>query len=66
MAHYNKKAFELVGVTYKEYVDWCKSTNRHINDTDNLSEFFRRIKDGKLARDRYTEKIVIKKPRRKK
>lgn len=66
MAHYNKKAFELVGVTTKEYEDWCKKTNRSINDTNNLSEFFSRIKDGRLARDRYSEQIIVKKPRKKK
>ena len=62
----NKTAFELVGVSYQNYVDWCKKTNRRISSTESKREFFARIKDGKLAKNPYTGELVVKKPRKKK
>ena len=51
----NEKPFELVGMTYADYVQWCKDNSKKVRDPKSKKLFFNAIygyklikKDGKL------------------
>lgn len=48
----NKQILSLVGVSEEEYIDWCKETGRRHSLLKTKREFFERIREGKLVRDK--------------
>lgn len=49
----NRNAFEVCGVTWEQYVDWCKSHERNPNLRVNKQRFFSRIWSGDIRIDAY-------------
>lgn len=60
----NKQAFKLAGVTEKDYKQWCLTNKKSAYKSSTKADFFARIQDGRLVKDKITGKL-IKKYRRK-
>ena len=60
----NKQALIAAGVTVDEYKKWCKENGKPAYLQSSKEEFFARILDGRLQRDKYGR--LVKKYRRKK
>lgn len=56
----NNQAKMLVGITEKDYLDWCKENNKPSYKTSSKAEFFKRIRNMQLVRDHMTGKLVKK------
>lgn len=56
----NKTAFELAGVTEAEFKAWCKENHKPSYKASTRNEFFAKIQDGRLAKDKQTGKFVKK------
>jgi len=55
MKKINEKPFELVGMSYTDYQDWCKEHDKKEKDIKSKKEFFEKVrryqilkKDGKI------------------
>ena len=59
----NQQALDIAGVTYEEYLQWCKDNNKipHLKKT--RKDFFARIKDDRIAKDKKTGQLINKRPR---
>lgn len=60
----NRQCFEITGVTEKDYLDWCKEKKKSPYRTSSKREFFARINDGRLVKDK--DGKLIRKYKRKK
>lgn len=56
----NKIAFELCGVTERDYQHWCRINKKSSTNFASKREFFARIHDGRLLRDASTGVLVKK------
>ena len=56
----SKATLELVGITREEYIEWCKENNFPSYKKSTLSEFFARIREGRIIRDQRTRKLINK------
>lgn len=56
----NKQAFELAGVTERDYKTWCEENHKAQYKTKTKADFFARIRDGRLVKDVKTGKLVKK------
>ena len=59
----NKQAFISAGVTIDEYKQWCKDNKKSAYLQSSKEDFFARILDGRLVRDKNGK--LIKKYRKK-
>lgn len=48
----SKVSFDLVGVSEMEYMNWCKENNKPWYRRATKVDFFTRIQDGRLVRDK--------------
>lgn len=56
----SKQAFDIVGVTVEDYLQWCQDYNKLPYMKKVRKEFFGRIKDGRIVRDHDTRKLKNK------
>lgn len=54
----NKKCFDLVGVTEKDYIAWCRENKKPAYKVESKREFFRLIQAGRLIKDTSTGKLI--------
>ena len=47
----NKQALEAVGVTLKEYEEWCRNYKKPQTSANTKEEFFKKIKRGEIVRN---------------
>lgn len=47
----NKSAFAISGVTEADYLKWCREVHKPAYLKSSKKEFFKRIQDGRLAKD---------------
>lgn len=60
----NETLLSTVGVTNKEFEDWCKKYHKKRSKQATKAEFFKKIRDGKIIRNKdnklvYKEKELI-------
>lgn len=60
----NKQVFLVAGITEKDYKQWCLDNKKPAYKASTKADFFARIQDGRLVKDKITGKL-IKKYRRK-
>jgi len=56
----NKQAFLLADVTEYDYKQWCIENKKPAYKASTKADFFARIQDGRLVKDRNTGKLVKK------
>lgn len=56
----NKQCFEMAGVSYEQYVEWCNRMKLKKNKKDSLQRFFKEIRCDKIIKDFKNNKIIIK------
>lgn len=61
----NQQALDIAGVTYQEYLNWCQLNNKAPYKKKTRKEFFKRITDERIIRDKHTGELVNKRPRNK-
>ncbi len=54
----SKQALELVGCTVEDYLQWCSDNGFPSYKESTKKEFFRRIQDNVIVRDRETGKLI--------
>lgn len=59
------QAFQIVGVTRAEYVEWCKAMKRPVYKLESKQEFFDKIRTGRIVRDASTGKLTVKRVKHK-
>lgn len=58
-----QQALDIVGISYDDYLQWCTDNHRPPYKKKTRKEFFERIKDGKIAKDKKTGELINKRPR---
>ncbi len=53
----NKQAFELIGVTLEDYLEWCKDNNKPSYAKKTKVKFFDLVKSKQIVRDKDTGKL---------
>lgn len=48
----NKQLFQEVGITEADYKKWCKDNKKPSYKSETKEEFFARIQDGRLVKDK--------------
>ena len=48
----NKQILELCGVTEQDYREWCAITGKPMYKESSKREFFKRIQNGQLVKDK--------------
>ena len=61
----NKQAFDLHGVTVKDYLDFCEKKGWQSYKPSSKRAFFERLETGRLVKDKLTGKLLEKRPRKK-
>ena len=56
----SNEALNMVGVTWKDYVDWCKRNKIPKNKISSKNRFFSEIKNDRIMKDLKKDKIIIK------
>lgn len=56
----NKQAFNIAGVTEKDYIKWCEENHKAQYKQETKADFFARIQDGRLVKDARTGKLIKK------
>ena len=59
----NQQALDIAGVTYEEYLQWCKENNKFPYKKKTRKEFFMRIKDDRIVKDGKTGQLINKRPK---
>ena len=62
----NNQAFAAHGVTVQDYLDWCEKKKWQAYKSSTKREFFARLTDGRLVKDKSTGKLLEKRVKRKK
>ena len=53
----NKQAFELLGITLEDYLEWCKDNNMSAYASKTKTEFFRKVQINQIVKDKKTGKL---------
>ena len=53
----NKQAFELIGITMEDYLDWCNDNKVSACSRKTVREFFRKVRINQIVRDSRTGKL---------
>ena len=61
----NKQIYDLIGVTEKEYLNWCKENKKSALKIETKREFFKKITNEQLVRDSVTGNIIKKRKKTK-
>lgn len=56
----NKQIYRVIGVTEKDYLRWCEENNKPSYKQETKREFFERIREDRLAKDKFTGKLIRK------
>ena len=48
----NKQILDILGITEDDYLNWCKMNNNPSYKSEVRTEFFAKIQDGKLVKDK--------------
>lgn len=57
----NETLLSTVGVTSKEFEDWCKKYHKKRSKQATKAEFFKKIRDGKIIRNENNELVYKEK-----
>lgn len=60
----NATALKMYGVTQQDYNDWCKATGKPTYSNATKRNFFTRLREGRLVKDKYGK--LIRKNRKRK
>lgn len=66
MKYLNVQAANLYNVTEQDYIDWCTKTKRAPYKQSSKEEFYARLTDGRLVKDKSANKLLTKRPKRRK
>lgn len=53
----SKQALEMFNIDYEEYVIWAKENNKNIYSNDTKKEFFEKLKNKIIIRNKKTKKL---------
>lgn len=54
----NKQLCEMFNVTNDDYRQWCKDNKKAMYKTSSKKEFFERLSDGRLVKDKRSNQLV--------
>ena len=57
MMNVNKSLFDMVNVTYEEYIEWAINNHLKPKEKSTVKFFFEQIRSNQLVRDKYTKKL---------
>lgn len=53
-------ALDIIGVTPIEFIEWCNENNKPVYKNSTKIDFFKKVKEGRIVRDKKTGKLVNK------